>query len=244
MKYPGYNVYLFGCSHTAIMQSVTYPFFEGIEAKCVGGNTNDTILREVKEEIIKITENFTKNVDNVYFQIQFTYLNRTEFWSYLHRQYTRFHSPSVTNQPWFPTADKSFIDISNDFYTNWLTYFFEEEERLKSLIRECKILKTLMDTFGIKYNWHLWAGLHYSELEGSKREFEQLNLVFEADFINLGFQKFEDFWYFEDYAIKHKMRIIDDTPNVLDEHLTEKSCWIYAKMIDKQFNKKMNKTVI
>jgi len=236
MHYKGYNFYLFGCSHTANLQCDTFPFFDKAEIRCSGGNCNDKILRDLKEVILNVTDNFTKKVNDIYFNIQFTYFNRVEFYSDIDKKYLTFHSPNILNQH-FTTKDE-FGEIYNDFYKNWLIYFFDEETRLKELLRECRILKNLMDTFGIKFSWYLWSGHNMQETIKSKKEFTEKKIILEKEFEELSFEKFDDCWYFEDYAIKHKLRIIDNSSNN-DYHLTKKNNYILADIIKNLFDSKI-----
>lgn len=219
-----YKFYLFGCSHTANMQAEYQHILNDINCYpfCVGGNSNDKIIRDIKSEILNLTNNFTKKTENVYFNIQFTYFNRIDIFSDLEGKYIPFHSTNVMNQP-IGTKNREYNRVYNLFYTDWLRYFFNEENRLKELLIECKILKNLMDTFGIKYNWYLWAGINKIEILNSTKNVVEKNYIFESDFEKLGFYKFEDFWYFEDYAKKNKMRMIDNPEKPKDEHLTESS---------------------
>ena len=62
--------------------------------------------------------------------------------------------------------------------------------------------------------------------------------VYEKEFEELGFEKFDDYWYFEDYAIKHKLRIIDNSSNN-DCHLSEKNNYILADIIKNLFYSKI-----
>ena len=216
-----YDFYLFGCSHTANFQMECrdqlshlriWPF-------CVGGNSNDKIIRDLKSQIYKLTNGFTEKVSNVYFNIQFTYFNRTNFYSDLEGKYIPFHSTNVLNQP-VGTNNRDFNVIYNQFYTDWLSYFFNEQTRLEELLAECEIIKKLMDDFGIKYNWYLWAGINSVEVINSEKHLEEKKPIFEDKFQKLGFYKFDEFWYFEDYAIKNKMRFIDIPGGPEDEHLS------------------------
>jgi hypothetical protein len=219
-----YDFYLFGCSHTANFQTdfrreIPEHF---VHAFCFGGNSNDKIIRDLKSQIYKLTNGFTQSVRNVYFNIQFTYFNRANFFSDLEGKYIPFHSTNIMNQP-FGTENGECNVIYNQFYTDWLTYFFNEQNRLEELLMECQIIKKLMDDFGIKYNWYLWAGINNVETKNSKKEFEEKKPIFEDRFEKLGFHKFDEFWYFEDYAIKHKMRLIDIIGGPEDEHLSGES---------------------
>jgi len=238
-----YEFYLFGCSHTANMQADFQFILDEIHCKphCIGGNSNDKIIRDLKNEIIRLTDGFTKKVNNIYFNIQFTYFNRNNIFSDLENRYIPFHSPNVFNQP-FGTKDKNNNEIYNQFYADWLTYFFNEENRLKELIIECKILKSLMDSFGIKYNWYLWAGINNVETTNSQKEIEEKKMVLEDTFQKLGFYKFDDFWYFDDYAKKNKLRLKDDLnkDNNTDEHLTFESNKILLELIFDIFYNKIN----
>ena len=166
MDYKGYKFYLFGCSHTANVHCNTFPFFDNSIERAWGGNSNDKIIRNLKEDILEVTNNLTKKVDDVYFNIQFTYFNRLEIYSDMDSEYFTFHSPNFKNQHF--TTNYDLGGEYDDFYTKWLTYFFNEETRLKELLVECRILKNLMDSFGIKYNWYLWAGIHWDEILNSK----------------------------------------------------------------------------
>lgn len=236
-----YQFYLFGCSHTANMQAEYQYILNEINCKpfCVGGNSNDKIIRDLKEELIRLTDGFTKKVNNIYFNIQFTYFNRNNIFSDLENKYIPFHSTNVLNQP-FGTKDENNNKIYNQFYTDWLTYFFNEENRLKELLIECKILKNLMETFGIKYNWYLWSGINQIETLNSTKKHEEKNYIFEDDFKKLGFYKFDDFWYFEDYAKKNKLRYTDDdTKNIKDEHLTLESNKMLLELIFNIFYNKI-----
>jgi hypothetical protein len=123
------------------------------------------------------------------------------------------------------------------FYETWLTYFFDEETRLKELLRECRILKNLMDSFDIKFSWYLWAGMHLEETTNSKKELIEKKVVLEKEFKELNFEKFDDYWYFEDYAIKHKLRLIDTSGNN-DQHLTQENNYLLADIIAKLFYSK------
>lgn len=234
----GYDFYVFGCSHTANMHCDTFPYFENCNFKSYawGGNSNDRILRELKEQIISITNNFTKKANQVYFNIQFTYFNRTEFYSDIDSNYLTFHSPSVLNQHF--TTQEQFGETYDDFYKNWLTYFFDEETRLKELLRECRILKNLMNTFNIKFSWYLWSGIHLLETKNSKKEFIEKKVIFQKEFEELNFEKFDDYWYFEDYAIKHKLRFFD-IKGINDYHLTQENNYILADIIKKLFYSKI-----
>jgi len=232
MDYKGYKFYLFGCSHTANVHCDTFPFFDNAQVMCWGGNSNDKILRTLKDTILEVTDNLTKKVDNIYFNIQFTYFNRFEVYSDIDSEYLTFHSPSLQFQHF--TTKFNVSGQYDNFYSNWLTYFFNEETRLKELVTECKLLKAIMDSFGIKYNWYLWAGIHLEETTSGKKELVQKNFVLEKDFELLGFQKFDDYWYYEDYAIHHKMRncdIVDST----DEHVESSRNMIVAEMIRDRF---------
>jgi len=235
-----YEFYLFGCSHTANMQFQYQDILNKINCKphCISGNSNDKIIRDLKNEIIRLTDGFTKKINKVYFNIQFTYFNRNNIFSDLENKYIPFHSPNVYNQP-FGTNDENNNKIYNQFYTDWLTYFFNEENRLRELLVECKILKNLMDSFGIKYSWYLWSGIHLEETTNSKKELVQKNYIFEKDFDELAFQKFDNYWYYEDYAIHHKMRNCDiiDTK---DEHLTVPSNKMLLQLIFDTFYNKIN----
>jgi hypothetical protein len=235
MDYKGYKFYLFGCSHTANVQCDTFPFFDNAIPLCFGGNCNDKIIRDLKDAILGVTDNFTKKADKVYFNIQFTYFNRIEFYSDIDEKYLTFHSPNVLNQHF--TTKNEFGDMYDKFYETWLTYFFDEETRLKELLRECRILKNLMDSFDIKFSWYLWAGMHLVETTNSKKELIEKKVVLEKEFKELNFEKFDDYWYFEDYAIKHKLRLIDTSGNN-DQHLTEENNYLLADIIAKLFYSK------
>jgi len=238
-----YEFYLFGCSHTANMVASFQFILDEIHCKphCIGGNSNDKIIRDLKNEIIRLTDGFTKKVNNIYFNIQFTYFNRTNLFSDLEKKYIPFHSSNVINQP-FGTKNDDFNIIYNQFYTDWLTYFFNEEQRLIELLVECEIIKKLMDDFGIKYNWYLWAGINNVETRNSQKEIEEKKMVLEDTFQKLGFYKFDDFWYFDDYAKKNKLRIKDDLNkyNNADEHLTFQSNKILLELIFDIFYNKIN----
>lgn len=242
-----YKFYLFGCSHTANMQFQNQNLFDEMDKMdkikvfpmCIGGNSNDKIIRDLKNEIIQLTDNFTKKVNDVYFNIQFTYFNRNNIFSDLENKYIPFHSTNVINQP-FGTKDEFYNKIYNQFYADWLTYFFNEENRLKELLLECKILKNLMDRFEIKYNWYLWAGINQIETLNSTKKHEEKKYIFEKDFQKLKFYKFEDFWYFEQYAEKYKMRNVDDDTPSLDEHLTKESNKKLLELIFNTFYNKIN----
>jgi hypothetical protein len=238
MDIKGYNFYVFGCSHTANMYCDTYPYFENCNFInfAYGGNCNDKILRELKEQIISVTNNFTKKADKVYFNIQFTYFNRTEFYSDIDKKYLTFHSPNILNQHIVTKIESG--NIYDEFYEKWLTYFFDEETRLKEVLRECRILKNLMDTFDIKFSWYLWAGIHLEETINSKKELIEKKVILEKEFQKLNFAKFDDYWYFEDYAIKHKLRLIDVNGNN-DQHLTQESNHLLADIIAKLFYSKV-----
>jgi hypothetical protein len=238
MDYKGYKFYLFGCSHTANVHCDTFPFFDNSVALAYGGNSNDRIIRNLKESILEVTDNLTKKVDNVYFNIQFTYFNRLEIYSDMDSQYFTFHSPNFKNQ--HSTTNYDLGEQYDDFYKSWLTYFFNEEQRLKELLVECRILKNLMDSFGIKHNWYLWAGLHLPEIKNTNKELLQKNIIFEKDFEELNFQKFDDYWYYEDYAIHHKMRNCDITGNE-DCHIESNTNKIVAEMIRNRFEFIINK---
>lgn len=241
MDYKGYKFYLFGCSHTANVHCDTFPFFDNSIAKAYGGNSNDRIIRDLKESILEVTDNLTKKVDNIYFNIQFTYFNRLEIYSDMDSEYFTFHSPNFKLQHF--TTNYDLGNEYDDFYTNWLTYFFNEETRLRELLVECRILKNLMDSFGIKYNWYLWAGIHWDEILNSKKELIQKNLVLEKDFKELEFQKFDEYWYYEDYAIHHKMRNCDIVGNK-DEHVESSKNMIVAEMIRDRFKTIIKKDYI
>jgi hypothetical protein len=73
--------------------------------------------------------------------------------------------------------------------------------------------------------------------QSGKKELIQKNLVLEEDFKELQFQKFDDYWYFEDYAIKHKLRLIDTSDNN-DQHLTQENNYLLADIIAKLFYSK------
>lgn len=241
MDYKGYKFYLFGCSHTANVHCDTFPFFDNSKVKCWGGNSNDNILRNLKETILELTNNLTKKVDKVYFNIQFTYFNRLEVYSDIDSEYLTFHSPNFKRQH-FTTK----FDVGNDYdnyYTYWLTYFFNEENRLNHILTECRILKNLMDSFGIKYNWYLWAGIHLEETINSKRELIQKNFTNDSAFKELGFQKFDEFWYYEDYAKHHKMRNCDISGNP-DEHIESSRNMLVAEMIRDRFEEIIKKDYI
>jgi hypothetical protein len=238
-----YDFYLFGCSHTANFQGqldcrdllshlIVKPF-------CYGGNSNDRIVRDLKSEIYRLTDGFTKRVTNVYFNIQFTYFNRTNLFSDLEKKYIPFHSNNIMNQP-FGTKNGDFNTIYNQFYTDWLTYFFNEEQRLIELMVECEIIKKLMDDFGIKYNWYLWAGINKIETINSQKEIEEKKVILEDKFQKLGFYKFDEFWYFEDYAATNKMRIMDNPDMESDEHLTNFSNITLVKLLLNIFNDKIS----
>lgn len=233
MDYKGYKFYLFGCSHTANVHCDTFPFFDNSIAKCWGGNSNDKIIRDLKDTILEVTENFSKKVNDIYFNIQFTYFNRLEVYSDIDSKYLTFHSPSFKSQHF--TTNYDLGKEYDNFYTNWLTYFFNEETRLKELLIECKILKDLMDRYGIKYNWYLWSGINWQEISNSNKSLIQKKTIFEEDFELLGFQKFDDYWYYEDYAIHHKMRNCDIHGNK-DEHIESGNNKVVAEMIQNRFN--------
>lgn len=241
MDYKGYRFYLFGCSHTANVHCDTFPFFDKAVMHAFGGNSNDRIIRELKDTILDITDNLTKKVNNVYFNIQFTYFNRLEIYSDIDSKYLTFHSPAFKTQHF--TTNYDLGKEYDDFYTNWLTYFFNEENRLKELISECKILKQMMDSFGIKYNWYLWSGINWQEIKNSNKSLIQKKVIFEKDFEFLGFQKFDDYWYYEDYAILHKMRNCDISGNP-DEHIESGKNLIVAEMIRDRFNSIIKKDYI
>ena len=97
-----------------------------------------------------------------------------------------------------------------------------------------------MDDFGIKYNWYLWAGLNRIETTSSKKELNEKKPIFEDKFQKLGFFKFEEFWYFEEYAKKHKMRLIDNPNLPKDEHLSAESNRMLLKMLLEIFNDKIS----
>jgi len=236
-----YKFYIFGCSHSANMQAENKKELEKFQCIpfCVGGNSNDKIIKDIKSEIMNLTDGFTKKVENVYFNIQFTYFNRTHIFSDLENKYIPFHSISVLNQP-IGTNNKEYAVIYDKFYVDWLSYFFNEEVRLKELLVECKIIKNLMDTFGIKYNWYLWSGIHKIETLNSKKEINEKNIILEHEFEKLQFNKFEDFWYFEEYAKKYKLRIIDEIGGNKDEHLTKESNEKLIKMLFDIFYNKIN----
>ena len=241
MHLNGYTTYLFGCSHTANIQSECYELIEQrfnckVNPYCVGGNSNDKIIREIKNLLFKLTNGFTKKVNRIYFNIQFTYLNRIEFYSDLENKYIPFHSKNIMDQP-FGTNVDDFNVIYNKFYTDWVTYFFNEKNRLKTLIEECYILKTLMEEWGIKYTWYLWSGINTIELN-TEKNLKSENYVFEEDFKKLGFTSLDNFWYIEDYAKKYKMRYIDNPNLPKDEHLTKESNKILLEFIVDWFNKK------
>lgn len=205
----GYNLHLFGCSHTANLQRL----FEERLGKfavphCIPGNSNDRIIRSIKEQIFLLTDGLKKPAENAYFNIQFTYLNRMFVYSDIESKIIPFHSPNVLNQP-FGTKNGEYNVLYNEFYANWLTYFFNEEVRLNELLTECRIIKHLMETFNIKYTWYLWSGVHNVETKNAKKSIESNNFIYDNEFNELGFQKWDKFWYFDDYAVENKLRNCD-----------------------------------
>jgi hypothetical protein len=235
VDYKGYEFYLFGCSHSSNLHHETFPYFDKAVTLCYGGNSNDRILRELKDTILHLTNNLTQKVDNIYFNIQFTYFNRFEIYSDVDKKYIPFHSPNIAKQHF--TENHPLSKEYNEFYKNWLTYIFDEETRLKELLIECKILKNLMDSFGIKYSWCLWAGIHGVEIVNSEKQIIQQNIIFANEFEELGFEKFDEFWYFEDYAKFNKMRNCDITDNI-DEHLHTEANYVLAEIVKLKFIQK------
>jgi hypothetical protein len=179
-----------------------------IKPFCIPGNSNDRIIRSIKEQIILLTDGLKTPVTNVYFNIQFTYLNRIYLYSDLESKWIPFHSPNVLHQPFGTKNDECNI-IYNQFYADWLTYFFNEEVRLNDLLTECRIIKNLMETFGIKYTWYLWSGSNNPEVVNAKKSITPTNHIYETQFEELGFQKWDEFWYFDDYATKNGLRNCD-----------------------------------
>jgi len=98
----------------------------------------------------------------------------------------------------------------------------------------------LMDDFGIKYNWYLWAGINRVEVVNSEKHLEEKKPIFEDKFQKLGFYKFDEFWYFEDYAATNKMRIMDNPDMESDEHLTNFSNITLVKLLLNIFNDKIS----
>ena len=95
-----------------------------------------------------------------------------------------------------------------------------------------------MDNFDIKLSCYLWAGIHLEETINSKKELIEKKVILEKEFQELNFVKFDDYWYFEDYAIKHKLRLIDVNGNN-DQHLTQENNYLLAGIIAKLFYSKV-----
>lgn len=233
----GYNLYLFGCSHTANMQRIFEQHLgKRAVAFCVSGNSNDNIIRSIKEQIYLLTDGYKNKAKDAYFNIQFTYLNRTFFYSDLESKIIPFHSPNVLNQP-FGTKHGEYNIIYNQFYADWLTYFFNEEIRLNDLLVECRIIKHLMETFDIPYTWYLWSGVHSVETLNAKKQINATNHIYENDFKELGFQKWDEFWYFDDYASKNGLRNCDEFGGK-DTHLSSNSNNTFFKTLFEFYIKK------
>lgn len=178
------KINLFGCSHTDLVHN-SY-FKKEFPTSCchaTAGFSNFNIINSVYEFI---ENGWNPNEDILV--IQYTYTNRWWIPNNLPYNNHGFHSFDTNHAPIYKHNPSFMKDDLLKFYELYITYFWDYEPALKYLLQNITLLKSYLDSKGVRYIHYLWTdGGHGIEWKTNSIEKKnvQLNLIQKYKELNL-----------------------------------------------------------
>lgn len=175
-------VKIFGCSHSAngpfenvdkLLSFFNSNGYENvsIENKAFSGNANDKII----DDVYKNAE--LENDENVFYIIQYSYLNRLWLPNNMNMIFHSFLLDESTGEwpPHIPLEKRKYL---KNMYESFVTCFYDDELYFKDLIKKIDFLKSYLDSKNIKFVHFLWDSLsNKEELTKSRQEFHNLYIT-------------------------------------------------------------------
>ncbi len=203
----------FGCSHS-IMDWEKY-WKTPIKISCFAesGSSNELILKKLKTYL---NDNW-ENIENKILVIQFTYFHRKHiFFDLTQKEHKLNGGNAIIFNPEFTTEQRK---ILNNYYTDWLKYFYNGQYEFTQLVNELQFLKKVFELKKIKFVWYLWDDILYDEILFDKKDSNKINFI--KDICNeLNFIKFDEELTANKYVEKNKLRNCDIS-NTSDRHISE-----------------------
>lgn len=224
------KINLFGCSHTDLVHN--FYFKEEFPTSCchtTGGYSNFNIINSVYDYV---EGGWNPNEDILV--IQYTYTNR--WWIPNNLPYNKhgFHSFDINHAPIYKHNPSFMKDDLLKFYELYITYFWDYEPALKYLIQNISLLKSYLDSKGVRYIHYLWTdGGHGIEWKMNSIEKNINQLDFTKKYKELNLENIDGEYLWESVFLKRKW-IEDDDGHILEKYQKE-----FGKHIVEKINEKM-----